>query len=54
MTTYEYATDEVRSQAQPRVVPRSLGKIVVSWLTTTDHKVLGYMYLITSLSLIHI
>ncbi|QDW17461.1 cytochrome c oxidase subunit I [Micrococcus luteus] len=48
MTTYEYATDEVRSQAQPRVVPRSLGKIVVSWLTTTDHKVLGYMYLITS------
>ena len=48
MTTYEYATDEVRSQAQPRVVPRSLGKIAVSWLTTTDHKVLGYMYLITS------
>ena len=45
MTTYEYATDEVRSQAQPRVVPRSLGKIVVSWLTTTDHKAVSYTHL---------
>src|SRR5699024_2517875 len=27
---------------------RSLGKTVVSWITTTDHKVVGYMYLITS------
>jgi hypothetical protein len=32
----------------PRVVPRSKGRIIVSWLTTTDHKTLGYMYLITS------
>jgi cytochrome c oxidase subunit 1 len=27
---------------------RSTGKIVVSWLTTTDHKVIGQLYLITS------
>jgi cytochrome c oxidase subunit 1 len=46
MTTYEYATDEVT--AQPRVVPVSKGRIVVNWLTTTDHKTIGYMYLITS------
>src|SRR5699024_12009126 len=27
---------------------RSLGQTVVSWVTTTDHKVVGYPYLITS------
>src|SRR5690625_1228774 len=27
---------------------RSLGQTVVSWVTTTDHKVVGYLYLITS------
>jgi len=27
---------------------RSLGAIVISWVTSTDHKVIGYMYLITS------
>jgi cytochrome c oxidase subunit 1 len=39
-----YADIPVRSpqRRQPR------GKIVVSWLTSTDHKVIGYMYLITS------
>jgi len=39
-----YADVPVRSpqRRQPR------GKIVVSWLTSTDHKVIGYMYLITS------
>ncbi|MDR8018662.1 aa3-type cytochrome oxidase subunit I [Nesterenkonia aerolata] len=46
MATLEYTTDE--SAVGPRVVPRSKGSIVVSWLTTTDHKVIGYMYLITS------
>ena len=25
---------------------RSLGKVAVSWMTSTDHKVIGYMYLI--------
>jgi len=27
---------------------RSLGAVVISWVTSTDHKVIGYMYLITS------
>ncbi|WP_067490716.1 aa3-type cytochrome oxidase subunit I [Actinomadura hibisca] len=29
-------------------VRRSKGSVVVSWLTTTDHKVIGYLYLTTS------
>ncbi|MCI2264041.1 cytochrome c oxidase subunit I [Sediminivirga luteola] len=29
-------------------VPRSKGKAIVDWLTTTDHKKIGYMYLATS------
>ena len=28
---------------------QSLGAAVVKWITSTDHKVIGYMYLITSL-----
>jgi len=27
---------------------KSFGKAVVNWMTSTDHKVIGYMYLITS------
>jgi len=27
---------------------RTLGRTVVSWMTTTDHKTIGYLYLITS------
>src|SRR3954453_22867859 len=27
---------------------KSKGKILVRWMTSTDHKVIGYMYLITS------
>ncbi|MEI7647633.1 MAG: cytochrome c oxidase subunit I [Actinomycetes bacterium] len=39
--------------ASPSLTPaapkqRSLGAIVISWVTSTDHKVIGYMYLITS------
>jgi cytochrome c oxidase subunit I len=30
------------------VVPRSKGRIVVSWITTTDHKTIGYMCVIAS------
>jgi len=48
MTTYEYTQDERQTPAQPQVVPRSKGRIVVNWLTTTDHKTIGYLYLITS------
>ena len=34
------------SPASPK--QRSLGTVVISWVTSTDHKVIGYMYLITS------
>ncbi|MFJ5135953.1 cytochrome c oxidase subunit I [Streptomyces sp. NPDC088707] len=30
------------------LVPRGLGRVVVDWLTTTDHKKIGHLYLITS------
>ncbi|WP_309130301.1 cytochrome c oxidase subunit I [Brevibacterium sp.] len=30
------------------VTPRSKGKIIVDWITSTDHKTIGYMYLIGS------
>lgn len=30
------------------LVPRSKGKIIVDWITSTDHKTIGYMYLIGS------
>ncbi|GAA2582826.1 cytochrome c oxidase subunit I [Actinomadura fulvescens] len=33
-------------EAPPR--PRPRGSVLVSWITTTDHKVIGYLYLITS------
>ncbi|MEU4659861.1 cytochrome c oxidase subunit I [Streptomyces sp. NPDC023723] len=29
-------------------VPRGGGRVVISWLTTTDHKKIGHLYLITS------
>ena len=48
MATYEYAGEEWRTDVQPRVVPVSKGRIIANWLTTTDHKTIGYMYLITS------
>jgi cytochrome c oxidase subunit I len=28
---------------------KSPGQVVISWITSTDHKVIGYMYLVTSL-----
>src|SRR5665213_4185522 len=37
-----------RTQRAPDVTRQPRGKIVVSWLTSTDHKVIGYMYLISS------
>src|SRR5699024_6351350 len=52
MTIKDDPTQEAATQE--RTIPglpaehRSLGKTVVSWITTTDHKVVGYMYLITS------
>ena len=46
MTTLEYSSDQ--SGQETRTVPVSKGRIAVDWMTTTDHKTLGYMYLITS------
>ncbi|HJF14080.1 MAG TPA: cytochrome c oxidase subunit I [Enteractinococcus helveticum] len=48
MTTYEYTQDDTRSRVRPQVVPVSKGRIIVNWLTTTDHKTIGYLYLMTS------
>ncbi|WP_127127256.1 cytochrome c oxidase subunit I [Georgenia sp. SYP-B2076] len=43
-------TAEIRTHVVPGLSPReqSLGRTVVSWVTSTDHKVIGYMYLVTS------
>ncbi|MFG1943125.1 cytochrome c oxidase subunit I [Nonomuraea sp. NPDC048826] len=38
----------VRETSIEQIRRRRTGKVVVSWLTTTDHKVIGYLYLITS------
>src|SRR4051794_28288767 len=48
LATYEYASGDVTATAAPSVVPRRKGSIVVKWITSTDHKTVGYMYLITS------
>ena len=48
MSTFEYTLEEAGTVAAPRVVPRSKGRIVVNWITSTDHKTIGYMYLISS------
>ena len=45
-TTVETPTATVRASATARRA--TPGSKIVSWLTTTDHKVIGYMYLITS------
>ena len=47
MTTFEYATEDVKSIA-PAVVPKSKGRLFVDFITSTDHKKIGYMYLISS------
>ena len=47
MAIYEYTAEE-RPAVAPVVVPRSKGRMVVNWLTSTDHKTIGYMYLISS------
>ncbi len=47
MTTFEQSREEpLTSPLAPR--GKAQGSIVVRWLTSTDHKVIGYMYLITS------
>ncbi|QYC43362.1 Cytochrome c oxidase subunit 1 [Nonomuraea coxensis DSM 45129] len=38
----------VRETSTEQVERRRTGTMIVSWLSTTDHKVIGYLYLITS------
>jgi cytochrome c oxidase subunit 1 len=39
----------VTEHVTPAVPPATAkGRLLVSWLSTTDHKVVGYLYLITS------
>jgi cytochrome c oxidase subunit 1 len=38
--------DDAELKAPAR--PRTKGQVLLSWITTTDHKVIGYLYLITS------
>ncbi|GAA3429566.1 aa3-type cytochrome oxidase subunit I [Streptosporangium sandarakinum] len=35
-------------QQRPALAPTARGSLIVSWLTTTDHKIIGNLYLITS------
>ncbi len=46
MTTYVERTATVVTE--PIVRPRRPGSVVVRWMTSTDHKVIGYLYLMTS------
>ena len=41
------ATTTAPSATRP-VRKKSLGSVIVSWVTSTDHKVIGYLYLITA------
>ncbi|MEO5608507.1 MAG: cbb3-type cytochrome c oxidase subunit I, partial [Ornithinibacter sp.] len=47
-TTSPTATEPLSSHARPPRAPTSHGKRVVGWLTSTDHKVIGNLYLVTS------
>ena len=47
MTTTQN-TGVTSATAAPSTVRRPKGSIVVSWITSTDHKTIGYMYLIAS------
>ncbi|WP_329188669.1 cytochrome c oxidase subunit I [Actinacidiphila glaucinigra] len=41
-------TDAARATAGRTAAPRRPGRLMVDWLTTTDHKKIGHLYLITS------
>jgi cytochrome c oxidase subunit 1 len=46
MTTY--APRPTIATGRPAPAPTSKGRLVVKWLTSTDHKTIGYLYLMTS------
>src|SRR5699024_12612702 len=39
---------EPRIDGQKTKTPSRKGSLIVSWMTSTDHKTIGYLYLITS------
>ncbi|WP_240760193.1 cytochrome c oxidase subunit I [Phytoactinopolyspora endophytica] len=48
MTTYLERTAATTEAPLPVTTPRLKGSVAVRWMTSTDHKVIGYMYLIAS------
>ncbi|WP_084078145.1 cytochrome c oxidase subunit I [Demequina sp. NBRC 110057] len=49
MATATYETERDLTEAPaPTAAPARSGSIVIKWITSTDHKTIGYMYLITS------
>ncbi|PZP36170.1 MAG: cytochrome c oxidase subunit I [Kocuria rhizophila] len=48
MAIHAYTATERRQRVEAPAVPRSKGRMIVGWLTSTDHKTIGYMYLISS------
>ena len=50
MSTYEYspATQAAEGAVLARNKTERAGSTVIKWVTSTDHKVIGYMYLISS------
>jgi cytochrome c oxidase subunit 1 len=48
MTTTGQNMGATSATAAPAVAKRPKGSMVVSWITSTDHKTIGYMYLIVS------
>jgi len=49
MTILNEPPVSTQAAAPVYVKKKSPGQVVISWITSTDHKVIGYMYLVTSL-----
>ncbi|MEO3805137.1 cytochrome c oxidase subunit I [Nonomuraea sp. B1E8] len=47
MTTFKPRDEPIASTAEPPRLRRK-GRLIAAWLASTDHKVIGYMYLIAS------
>ena len=48
MTTFADKVETSSIPTAPTLGPTSKGKLFVKWVTSTDHKTIGYLYLITS------
>ncbi|MFI7439924.1 aa3-type cytochrome oxidase subunit I [Nonomuraea indica] len=48
VTTHKPATGEPLTSPLAPVRRRRTGSVIAAWMSTTDHKVIGYLYLITS------